>query len=126
MISNSMISLFWLRFLTAVAVGVSLGLGAGFLALGLLPEFPPRGPAAEPERIVQSESSWAAHAPMIDPPELRAEKRRLATAVGIGCIVSAVSFVTTLLLSRKWMRAVLDKERDARTGRDCQSVKQRG
>ena len=93
----------WARLYLACAIGVGAG-GAGyFLSLGLLPEFPASGQAPTSGQTIQFPGGYAILPPISDSPEIQADKRRFATAIGIGCAAAALTMTTVFIASRRWV-----------------------
>jgi len=93
----------WVRLVLSLVVGGAIGFGAGLTALGLLPTFPPVGEPPS-DHAIATDDAMLVRAVTMDP-VVQAEKRRFATALGIGSLCSAVAVLTLFVRSRRWCEA---------------------
>jgi hypothetical protein len=96
--------MFWVRLILSLTAGLATGTGVGFLGLGLLPTFPSVESPARPDRAVLTDERAIVLA-MTEDPHVKAEKRRTATAAGVGSLVGAVTMLVVFVRSRRWCEA---------------------
>lgn len=90
----------WVRLILSLVVGGAVGFGAGLLSLGMLPTFRPVGERPSDHAIATDEAMLVLA--VASDPVVLAEKRRTATAVGIGSLCGAVASVILFARSRRW------------------------
>lgn len=86
----------------SVVVGGAVGLGAWFLAAGLLPTFRPiEVGSAGHDLTTGDDDTMIVRAVLLDPHVL-AERRRTQTALGIGCLAGGVVALGVFVRSARW------------------------
>jgi hypothetical protein len=90
----------WVRLILSLVASGAIGTGVGFLGLGLLPTFPVESPGSS-DHVVATDEAMRVRAVTQDPYVL-AEKRRTATAAGLGSLVGAATLLGVFIRSRRW------------------------
>jgi hypothetical protein len=93
------------RLLLALVVGGATGCGCCLLALGLLPNFPPVSNPVQVDKRVDGDDEAIVRSILMDP-HVQAEKRRFATAIGIGCVVGGIVSLAVFRRTRSWVEVV--------------------